>query len=137
MVDLLHSFSIISYADFTVKIPDLVSLQIGRVNCPSRWCQLSPFVRTSLPERMLRHKNDGLDPNGASKKEHVGKYRALKTLENKDCGFCKILQHCFARRAVLKEDKFLNPNPPSVLAVHNLSHFIQCNFCSFCCYPHQ
>nr|XP_025699909.1 uncharacterized protein LOC112801415 isoform X1 [Arachis hypogaea] len=48
---------------------------------------------------------------------HLGSFREF--------GFLMSLYPCLARRAELNASKFLNPTPPSILLVHNLSHLIQ------------
>lgn len=52
-------------------------------------------------------------------------------------GFWRIFQSTFARRALLKGNKSLNPKPPIFLLSPNLAQFCHCIFVSRCWLPHQ
>ena len=59
----------------------------------------------------------------ASKIEQFGKYLTLKTLENRDSLSSINLHTCLANMALLKLQRSLKPNPPSLLGLHKTSHF--------------
>ena len=96
-----------------------------------------PFNNNSLPDKKLRQRKDGADPNFASRKEHNGKYLALNTRKNRNCWLSHSLQHCFDNRVVLNIWRFWNPIPPSSFAVQSLSHFNQWIFLLSVFCPHQ
>lgn len=67
---------------------------------------------------------DGLDPNLAFKILSLQKYLHLRVLETRELGKDKILQICFAKKALLKAIKYLKPKPPIIFGIHIFSHFL-------------
>jgi hypothetical protein len=78
-----------------------------------------------------------LFPIGASRKLHLGKYFALKTLATRDSGWVRILQPCFANKASLNTNVSLKLSPPFSLFLQIFFQFTQWIFLLSKLLPHQ
>jgi hypothetical protein len=91
------------------------------IDRPSPTFHNNPYSNNSLALQMLLHTKDARGPILASVKVEEGWYLACKIREIRESGFCKILHPCFAKMALLKMTKSLNPRPPATFDLLILS----------------